>query len=88
MSHLKVMDFYADWCGPCKMFAPIFESVSSQIDGVEFEKINVDIDSEKSAKYAIRAIPTLILEKEGQIVYRKSGVLTEAELKTLIEENQ
>jgi thioredoxin 1 len=82
------MDFYAEWCGPCKMFAPIFESVSNQTEGVEFEKINVDIDSEKSAKYGIRSIPTLIIEKDGQVVQRKVGMLTEDQLKTLIEENR
>jgi thioredoxin 1 len=88
MSTLKVMDFYAEWCGPCKMFAPIFESVANQTEGVEFEKINVDTDSERSAKYGIRSIPTLIIEKDGQIVQRKVGMISEDQLKTLIEENR
>jgi thioredoxin 1 len=85
---MKVNYFFATWCQPCSMLSPIFESVSNQTEGVEFEKINVDVDSDRASKYGIRSIPTLILEKDGQIVQRKVGMITEDQLKTLIEENR
>ena len=81
------MDFYAEWCGPCKTFKPIFESVSTQFEDAEFQKINIDEDSDTSAKYGIRSIPTIILEKDGEIIYRKSGMLSEEDLKSIITQN-
>ena len=71
MSKLKVMDFYADWCQPCKQFAPVFESVAVENSEVEFQKINVDSDPESSSKYGIRSIPTIIFERDGEILMRK-----------------
>lgn len=81
------MDFYAEWCGPCKTFKPVFESVSTQFEDAEFQKINIDEDSDTSAKYGIRSIPTIILEKDGEIIYRKSGMLSEEDLKSIITQN-
>ena len=59
-----VVDFYADWCGPCKMFAPIFEEVSNDFD-FDFVKINVDNYSEIARKYGVMSIPTIILFENG-----------------------
>jgi thioredoxin 1 len=86
MSKLKVMDFFADWCGPCKQFGPIFESVAAENSEVEFQKINVDSDSEASMKYGIRSIPTIIFEKDGEILMRKTGSLSKTELTRIVSE--
>jgi thioredoxin len=85
MNHLKVMDFYADWCISCKAFDPIFESVYNQTKEVIFEKINIDNESDIAYTYKIRSIPTVIFEKDGKVVFRNSGSLTEIEFKKLIE---
>jgi thioredoxin 1 len=86
MSKLKVMDFFADWCQPCKQFGPIFESVAAENSEVEFQKINVDSDSEASMKYGIRSIPTIIFEKDGEILMRKTGSLSKTELTRIVSE--
>ncbi len=70
-----LIDFYADWCGPCKMQDPIIEELKAKLgDKVEFRKVNVDSNMELSIKYNIHAVPTLVLEKDGNIVKRYVGV--------------
>ena len=70
-----LVDFHAEWCGPCKMMSPLLEQVSSEIGGMA-KVIKVDIDKNQSfaASYGIRSVPTLILFKEGEIVWRQSGL--------------
>ena len=72
-----LVDFYATWCGPCKMMSPILEEVVSEI-GEDAKVIKVDVDGNEkaSAQYQIRSVPTLLLFKEGNIVWRQSGVVT------------
>lgn len=82
----QVIKFYADWCGPCRNYAPTFDKVSEKYDGqVEFTNINVDKDTEGlAAKYKVRSIPHTVLVKEDGTVLPKTGMLTETELEELI----
>lgn len=70
-----LVDFWAEWCGPCRMIAPIVEELSKEYDGkVLIGKVNVDENSEISTKYGIRNIPTLLFFKNGQVVDKHVGV--------------
>jgi len=81
MAKLVLMDFYADWCGPCKMQAPIFEALAREYDGkVEFRKVNVDREGDLAAEKGIMVVPTIILEKDGVEAARWMGVTTREEL--------
>lgn len=76
-----LVDFFADWCGPCKMMAPILQEVKGQMgEGVKIFKIDVDRHQELSGKYGIRSIPTMILFKNGQMLWRHSGVMQAGEI--------
>jgi len=70
-----LVDFYAEWCGPCKMISPLLEQVSSEI-GETAKILKVDIDKNQSfaASYGIRSVPTLMIFKEGKVVWRQAGV--------------
>jgi len=81
MAKLKLMDFYADWCGPCKMQAPIFEDLAKDFsDKVEFHKINVDKEGDLAIEKGIMVVPTIILEKDGVEVQKWMGVTSKEEL--------
>lgn len=81
-----LVDFFATWCGPCKMMNPIIEKVKNDLgDEVTVLKIDVDNNKEVSIKYGIRSVPTLILFKDGEIVWRQSGIV---QTKNLIEKIQ
>ena len=82
-----LVDFYADWCGPCKMQTPILENVAKQLNG-KAKIIKVDVDKNESAasKYQVNSIPTLILFKEGEVKWRQAGVANESELLKVIQE--
>ncbi|MFH6603041.1 thioredoxin [Maribacter algicola] len=83
-----LIDFYADWCGPCKMQSPILKEVSEEINGkARIIKIDVDKNQNIAGRFQVRGVPTLILFKKGEIVWRKSGVSTKNELVQLIEKN-
>jgi len=70
-----LVDFYATWCGPCKMMGPLLEEVSTELgDNAKILKIDIDNNRETAVKYGIRSVPTLILFKEGNIVWRQAGV--------------
>lgn len=78
---LTIVDFWAPWCGPCKMFGPIFENVSSIKTGVKFCKLNVDEDNENISKeYGVMSIPTVILFKDGKEINRNIGFMDEDSL--------
>lgn len=71
---IKVLDFWATWCGPCKYMEPIIEELEKELKGkVEFEKINVDENQELTAKHAVMSIPTYIIEKDGKEMERIIG---------------
>ena len=70
-----LVDFYADWCGPCKVLSPIIEPTKSDLgEGATVLKVNIDNNVDVARKYQIRSIPTLVLFKEGDVVWRQSGV--------------
>ena len=80
-----LVDFYADWCQPCKMVTPILEQVKSELgDKVKIIKINVDNNQEVSAKYNIRSIPTLMLFKQGEVKWNQAGVLPAEQIKQIV----
>lgn len=81
MAKLILMDFYADWCGPCKMQGPIFEDLARELkDKVEFRKVNVDKEGDLAAEKGIMVVPTIILEKDGLEVQKWMGVTAKEEL--------
>ncbi len=83
-----LVDFYADWCGPCKTLAPILKDAKSSLgDKVKIVKIDVDKNQELSSQYQVRGVPTLILFKDGKQLWRQSGVVPKAELLKIIEEH-
>ncbi|APU68225.1 thioredoxin [Christiangramia flava] len=80
-----LVDFFADWCGPCKMLAPILKEVKEELgDDVKIVKIDVDKNQPLAAKYQVRGIPTMILFRNGQQIWRQSGVLPKEEIKKKI----
>lgn len=83
-----LVDFYADWCGPCKMLAPILKEVKQELgEDVKIVKIDVDKNQELSQKYQVRGVPTMILFKNGQQVWRQSGVLQKNDIVEIIKRN-
>lgn len=71
-----LVDFYADWCGPCKMLAPMLDTLSSQREDVKVLKVNVDTEGELAQSFGIMSVPTLLLYKDGEVVSKKSGFHT------------
>ena len=85
MSKPVLMDFYAEWCGPCKMQTPIIEQLKTMMgDSVEIKKIDVDSNMELAMKYGIQVVPTIIIEKDGKIEQRLEGVTPADTLQSLI----
>lgn len=81
-----VVDFWAEWCGPCKMLTPIVEDLSKEYDGkVLIGKMDVDSNPQTAAKYGINSIPTLLFFKNGNIVEQHTGLLAKIPLKTKID---
>ena len=83
---MSIVDFYADWCGPCKMFGPVFESTEKKHKNINFCKINVDNDGEVAQKLGVMSIPTTIMFKDGKELRRNIGLMNEAELEAFIGE--
>ena len=80
-----LVDFYADWCGPCKTLAPILKDVKKDLkDDIKIIKIDVDKNQPLAAKYQVRGVPTLVLYKKGEQVWRQSGVVQKNELVSII----
>ena len=71
---IKVKRFTATWCGPCKQLAPAFAQLQSEFPGVSFETIDVDQNKQTTADYMVTSVPTVVIEKDGQLVQRYTGV--------------
>ncbi len=81
-----LVDFFADWCGPCKMMQPILEDTSKQLAGkVKILKVDVDKNPLAASRFLVRGVPTLILFSKGEIVWRQSGVVPAPQLVQIIE---
>lgn len=83
-----LVDFYATWCGPCKLMHPVLEQLSKEVKGrARILKIDVDKNQKLAMKLAVRSVPTLVIYKKGKIVWRGSGALTKADLKNKLEKH-
>jgi thioredoxin 1 len=85
---VTLIDFYADWCGPCKIMKPIFDKVEPDYEGkVEFQKVDVEANNEMAMKYGIMSIPTFVILKDGQEAARRMGAMPEEVLRGWIDKN-
>lgn len=83
-----LVDFFAEWCGPCKSLAPILDQVKQQMgDKITIIKVDVDKNPQASAAYNVRGVPTLLLFRKGAIKWRQSGIVSAEHLKFLLENN-
>ena len=83
-----VVDFWAEWCGPCKQIAPALEEISAEMgDKVPIAKLNIDDNPETPSNYGVRGIPTLMLFKDGEVADTKVGALPKSQLQQWIEQN-
>ena len=82
---IVLVDFYADWCGPCKMFAPVLEELSKEYEGkAAIVKVNVDNEQQLAAQYGVMSIPNLVLLKDGQVVKQVVGYQAKPALEALL----
>ena len=80
-----LVDFWAEWCGPCKMLTPILEEISNELkDKILVAKVNLDANQDLALKFSVRSIPTLLLFKDGELVDMKVGLLPKSELMSWI----
>ena len=83
-----LLDFWAEWCGPCKMIAPILDEIASEYhDRVKVAKINIDENPQTPPKFGIRGIPTLILFKNGTVEAQKVGAVSKSQLATFLDQH-
>lgn len=81
-----LIDFWADWCGPCKRFAPIYDEASERHDDVTFAKLDTEAERDVAAGLEITSIPTIMAFKEGTLVFRQAGMLNSKQLDSLIDQ--
>lgn len=83
-----LVDFWAEWCGPCKMIAPILDEIAGEFEGkLTITKLNIDQNPATAPKYGIRGIPTLLLFKNGEVAATKVGALSKGQLKDFLNAN-
>jgi thioredoxin 1 len=83
-NEIVLIDFWADWCGPCKSFAPTYEKVSEEYGGIVFAKVDTEAHQELAAQFQIRSIPTLVVFKDQIGIFAQPGALPEDALRDLI----
>lgn len=85
-NQLVLIDFFADWCGPCKMMSPVLQEVKAILkDDIKIIKINVDQHQDLASEFMVRGVPTLLLFKSGKMLWRQSGVLSVKDLVSTVQ---
>ena len=82
--NLVLVDFYADWCGPCKMLSPIVDQIAEENNDIKVVKVNVDDSQDLAMKYQVMSIPTLVVIKEGKEINRSVGLRDKSEILNMI----
>lgn len=83
-----LVDYWADWCGPCKMIAPVLDQIADEYDGkIRIAKLNIDENPNTPPRYGIRGIPTLMLFKQGEVEATKVGAVSKSQLTAFIDSN-
>ena len=80
-----LLDFYADWCGPCRMVAPVIEEIANERDDIVVGKVNVDEEDELAGKFGVFSIPTLVVMKDGKVVAQEAGAKPKAQILAMLE---
>ena len=80
-----LIDFYANWCGPCKMLSPIIDEIAEERDDILVGKVNVDSEPELAEKFGVFSIPTLVILKDGEVAHQSAGVRPKAQILALLE---
>jgi thioredoxin 1 len=83
---IVMVDFWADWCGPCKRFAPVYERSADKHDDIVFAKVDTDAEPDLAQRFGIRSIPTLMAIRDGMIVFAEPGAVPESVLENVIEQ--
>ena len=79
-----LLDFYANWCGPCKILSPIIDEIAEERDDIVVGKVNVDAEPELAEKFNVFSIPTLVIMKDGEIIHQSSGARPKAQILNLL----
>ncbi|RPH95783.1 MAG: thioredoxin [Calditrichaeota bacterium] len=85
-NEILLIDFWAEWCGPCRMFAPTFEKVSTKHPDIAFYKVNTEDDMEMASAFGIQSIPTLAIFRDKILIYKQPGALPESSLEDVIKQ--
>ena len=85
-NEIVIFDFWAEWCGPCKQFAPIFEKVAEKHPDIAFAKVDVEAEQELAGMFQVRSIPTIVVMREKIVVYANPGLIPESNLEEGIEQ--
>jgi len=84
MAKVQIIDFWAPWCGPCKIMNPILDELEKELPDVEFLKVNADEDPKQTSEHGVMGLPTFVILKDGKEVSRKVGVTKKEDLKALL----